>query len=339
MGSKGVGLGAFKAGPAVVRARAAAVDLLPRVVAHVAHPDLAGDGMQRKAEGVAHAHVPDLGGVAVGVAVKEGIAGIARARAGIDAQNFPRQRVDLLRAQRAGAVVDAVAVGHVERAVGPKLHKVERVRRALQRQAVVDVGATLGFAGEGSPVGPRGVADVLEGAVLAQDHHAGIRLVDARIARAGVDAQHARDARPLVRKALGLQRLVGVAEVEPGRARKIGVQRHGHQPAVRRLVDLVGEVDKVIGQQPAVLHHAHRARLLRHKDAPVRRDVKARRPVQPADDALLHKAGRQEHRHRVALGLGGRGRRGEGREEGEEEDQSNDGISSVGCVHLDESFW
>ena len=140
--------------PPVVGPAAQHVDLLPRLLADVVHPDLAGPGPHRHAERVAEARGPGLqarpgarrGPARRGAATRPGraderVAGRHRTGAG-QAQHLAEREVGAARvvvvAGAAAGVVEAavpVADGHVQQAVGPE-RQVTRVVGGERRDAV-----------------------------------------------------------------------------------------------------------------------------------------------------------------------------------------------------------
>ncbi len=283
-------VGAFIAGPAEVGPRPAAVDLLPVAVAHVGHNHLAVARVNGEAEGVAHPHRKDLGAVAVGVAVKEGIVPVSLAGDGVDAQNLAVEAVGVEGAAVALGVDDAVPAGDIERAVRPKAHRVEAVGRALGGDAVAHEAAGVVKAGERLGVAGVGVAHVLRRAVGPQDHHAATRQRHIQVVGVGGEAQHARDACARRVAILDFRRVIGVSQVDIGRPRPVGVHGDPQQPTVGRVVDLGGDVDKGVGQQLPIARHAHDAVLLGDQKAAVRQHGEAGGPVQPQHHRLLDKA-------------------------------------------------
>ena len=130
-----VGQRAFETGPAEVGAGVAAVDLLPALAADVADDQLAGR-VEGEAVGIAQAEGVDLGAVAVGIAVIEGIVGIAGAGQRVDAQDLAGEAVDVLGAHVEVRLERAVAGGDVEGTVGAKDEAVDRVGRAVDGETV-----------------------------------------------------------------------------------------------------------------------------------------------------------------------------------------------------------
>ena len=162
--------------------------------------------------------------------------------------------------------------------------------RALGGDAVAHKAAGVVKAGERLGVAFVRVADVFGRAVRAEDHHAAAGLGHVEIVGVGRQPQHARDTGAGRVAVLDFGRVVGVGEVDIRGGGPVRVHGDAEQAAVGRVVDLVGEVDKRVGQQLAVLGHAHVAALFGDEDAAVGRHGEAGGPVKAEHHRFLDKA-------------------------------------------------
>ena len=216
-------VGALAPAPAEVETahpRRGVVNLLHRVLPHVADPHVAGGAIEREPPWVAQTDGPDLGAPLRGA--RERVAcgnGVRQARVAVrhvDAEDLRQPRGGV------GAVVvgillaAAIAKADVQHAVGPELQVAA---------VVIGVGLVLGqHHARGAPINTRGVR---AGAEL---HHAGVAItvgvVDVEAARRGEVRGEGQAQEPL----LDVIRPNSVADVEPRPARR-ALRRNGPDDA------------------------------------------------------------------------------------------------------------
>ena len=195
------------------------------------------------------------------------------------------------------------------------------MRRPLDGNAIADRLALFILAGKGRPIRLLWIADLRKLTARAQQHHLALRHSLICVGRVSRDPHNTRETRPGCFVGVSFFRLVDIGQVDIGRLRKAGMDSNANQPAIKSLVHLLADVDKIFGEQLIVGNDSHRPRLLGHKDAAIGRKGEGGRPVELIGHHFQRKAGRQADLSWLRLGMANAAAADKRKEQNDRQDQ------------------